>query len=74
MALLDARKVWDAVHKSPNGTSLRDHYAGLAMQGVIADGHTMWENPAFQADPEAIAGFAFRMADAMLVARDGTDA
>lgn len=51
---------------TPVGLSVRKYYAAKAMMGLIADGRTMWDNPAFQADPEAIADFAFRMADAML--------
>ena len=41
------------------GISLRDHFAGLAMQGLIAAG---WDN-------ERVGNLAYNIADAMLVER-----
>ena len=42
--------------------TLRDHYAGLAMQGMIANNGT---------NAEVLVRVAYKMADAMLAARDG---
>ena len=45
------------------GISLRDHFAGLAMQGLIAaDVRVVWDN-------ESIADLAYDQADAMLKER-----
>jgi hypothetical protein len=51
---------------SQTGMTLRQHYAGQAMMGVIGDGHTMWDSSMFQCDTDQIADFAFRMADSMI--------
>lgn len=51
------------------GMSLRDYFAAKAMQGLIADGHTMWDSQKFQGDRHTIAEWAYIMADAMLIAR-----
>ena len=51
------------------GMTLRDYFAAKAMNGICADGHTFWESPTFQGDPEAIAIKAYQIADAMLNAR-----
>jgi len=45
--------------------TLRDHYAGLAMQGLIA--RTDWDTDA----PDFYSNWAYEMADAMLKAREG---
>jgi hypothetical protein len=42
---------------------LRDHFAGLAMQGLIASG---WDN-------ERVGNLAYNMADAMLAEREKRD-
>ncbi len=44
------------------GMTLRDYFAGQAMEGMLAD-HTV------NAKPDRIAYLAYRMADAMLVER-----
>jgi hypothetical protein len=49
-------------HPGPIGITLRDHFAGLAMQGICASGPTILN--------EAIALEAFAIADAMLAERD----
>ena len=51
------------------GMTLRDYFAAKAMNGICADGHTFWESPTFQGDPEAVAIKAYQIADAMLKAR-----
>lgn len=43
------------------GITLLDHFAGLAMQGIIASGKTI--------TPENCASWAYKVADAMLTAR-----
>lgn len=48
------------------GMSLRDHFAGLAMQGMYANpGFTLVEDPAITVEDQ-IAEFAYKQADAML--------
>lgn len=45
------------------GASLRDHFAGLAMNGILS-------NQSFDdADKEEVAGMSYAIADAMLQAR-----
>lgn len=44
------------------GMSLRDHFAGLAMQGILSD-------PNIDITPERLAELAYLAADAMLEAR-----
>jgi hypothetical protein len=41
--------------------TLRDHYAGLAMQGILLDPTSKWEE---------IPHYAYELADAMLKARN----
>lgn len=45
------------------GTTLRDYFAARAMQGLVA-------NPETDGGREAIANWSYRMADAMLKARE----
>lgn len=61
----------DGFDKAQDGMTLRDYFASKAMQGLIADGHTMFESPRFQGDMTAVAQFAYEMADVMLKAREG---
>ena len=49
------------------GMSLRDHFAGLAMQGMFASDTESWNE---QGHWEARAGTAYAMADAMLARRE----
>lgn len=51
------------------GMLLRDYLAAKAMQGLIADSHTMWDSQKFQGDHHTIAEWAYIMADAMLKKR-----
>ena len=46
------------------GMTLRDHFAGLAMQGYLA------ANPTFECDLHKVADMAYEQADAMLEARE----
>ena len=46
------------------GMSLRDHFAGLAMQGKLACG--LWSHLA----PEQMASTAYQIADAMIAERE----
>lgn len=48
------------------GISLRDHFAGLAMQGIVACGKR-WPG---ETTPPEIAALAYRLADAMLKERE----
>ena len=48
-------------YHTQQGMSLRDHFAGLAMQGMLANG--------FDGTDEKLAGFAYQTADAMLAER-----
>jgi hypothetical protein len=53
-----------SVHNPYNpGMTLRDHFAGLAMQGFLADG------AAPSVSKETISEMAYAMADAMLLER-----
>lgn len=45
--------------------SLRDHFAGLAMQGMLGPNHPYGGRP-----EEFISAVAYRMADAMIAARE----
>jgi len=50
--------------KTYTGVSLRDHFAGLAMQGfMLADPESSWSY-------EECAKYAYKQADAMLEERD----
>jgi hypothetical protein len=51
------------------GMSLRDHFAGQALQGVIASRIPLENNTA--ANPQMYASAAYAIADAMLAARKG---
>lgn len=46
-------------YDSEMGMSLREHYAGLAMQAIIAHGKTLWE-------ADTVAEHAFKYAAAMV--------
>lgn len=58
------------------GMTLRDHFAGQAMQGLLARGlHYQTEganSPRHGLSEEDIAGHAYAMADAMLKVRDAS--
>jgi len=52
-----------------DGMTLRDYFAGQALQGMIAShglAHSAWNTAA----PDANASLAYQIADAMLAARD----
>ena len=51
---------WPEAYKHLNGMSLRDWFAGMAMQGMLADGIAHDGAPRF----------AYRLADAMLAERE----
>ena len=46
-----------------NGMTLRDYFAAKAMQGMVSE-------PSLRATPEEFASESYKMADAMLVARE----
>jgi hypothetical protein len=48
------------------GMSLRDWFAGLAMQGMVASPASQY----VQWSDQTVAGYAYNLADAMLAARD----
>ena len=48
------------------GMTLRDYFAAKAMQGLLAQSM----GSALQSDPDTGAQYAYRMADAMLAARE----
>lgn len=52
-------------HRIEMGISKRDYFAEKAMQGMLADS-------AFDGEPDEIALASFRMADAMLRAREAS--
>ena len=55
---------WNCAENTTGGMTLRDYFAAAALQGMLA-------NPDFNgASDAAVAGFAFRQADAMLAARE----
>ncbi len=50
------------------GMTLRDYFAAKAMQGLITSRHTDYENGWY--DEDLLAQSAYKMADAMLKARE----
>jgi glycerol kinase len=50
-----------------SGMTLRDYFAAMAMQGILSNAHLAKENPM---DRNLIAGTAYEVADAMMIARD----
>ena len=61
---LNPGESWREDQGDPNGMTLRDWFAGMALQGMLA-------NPDFNGASDAsVAGFAFRQADAMIKGRD----
>lgn len=51
-----------------NPFSLRDHFAGLAMQGLV--GKDNWDLEEFKQDPMRIAMWSYDIADEMLIERE----
>lgn len=49
-----------------HGMTMLDYFAAKAMQGVLADGHTMWDSHLFQGNPDAVAEFAYVVAASMI--------
>jgi len=61
----DTDKTWMEVHGGfAKDMTLRDYYAGRAMQGLIA--RTDWDTD----NPDFYSNWAYEMADAMLAARE----
>ena len=61
----DTDKTWMEVHGGyARDMTMRDYYAGLAMQGLIA--RTDWDTD----NPDFYSSWAYDMADAMLKARE----
>ena len=61
----DTDKTWMEVHGGyARDMTMRDYYAGLAMQGLIA--RTDWDTD----NPDFYSSWAYDMADAMLNARE----
>ena len=55
---------WNLAENTNHGITLRDWFAGMAMQGMLS-------NPDFNGASDAsVAGFAFRQADAMIEGRE----
>jgi len=50
-----------------SGMTLRDYFAAMAMQGILSNAHLAKENPM---DRHLIAGTAYEVARAMMIARD----
>lgn len=61
--LIDPSTPEDAVQPLHNGMTLRDHFAGLAMQGLLSD-------PNIKARPLDFAIRAYAMADALIEYRN----
>ena len=55
----DGGGAFPRTHNSESGMTLRDHFAGLAMQAVLSD-------EGFIGTPEQAATYAYSVADAML--------
>jgi hypothetical protein len=65
----ETNKTWVAVHGGyAKDMTLRDHFAALAMQGLIA--RTDWETD----DPDFYSSWAYDMADAMLAVNQSREA
>ena len=65
-------KVYPVVNQGnvyESGLSLLDHFAGLAMQGICADGHTFWDSSSMQGTPSNIAAVSYDVAEAMIERR-----
>ena len=56
------------INYDQNNISLRDHFAGLAMQGLV--GKPSWDLEQFKQDPKRIAAWSYDIADEMLVIRN----
>ena len=55
---------WNCAENTNHGMTLRDWFAGMALQGMLA-------NPDFNgANDASVAGFAYRQADAMIEGRE----
>lgn len=50
-------------------TTLRDYFAGMAMQGILAG----WDKPNCEFDPRAVASRAFTAADFMIARKRETE-
>jgi len=62
----ETNPTWKEVHGGfAKDMTMRDHYAGLAMQGMLA------ENGGGALGNDELAEFAWAVADAMLKAREG---
>lgn len=48
------------------GLTKREQFAAMALQGLISDGHTMWDNQSLQGNPINIAQLSVEMADALI--------
>jgi hypothetical protein len=65
----DTNKTWVAVHGGfAKDMTMRDHYAGLAMQGMLSN--EKLHKQILEAGQSWIEESAWAVADAMLVARD----
>ena len=65
-------KVYPVVNQGncyESGLSLLDHFAGLAMQGICADGHTFWDSSTIGGNPLSIAELSYQVAEAMMEKR-----
>lgn len=51
------------------GMTLRDWFAGMAMQGLCANKHTFWDSITLQGSPLRVAEQSFIIADAMIKER-----
>ena len=65
---VDQQGMAGVVHRSP-GMTLRDHFAGLAMQGLVAPQHADLLPFVRELLTKAVAECSYELADAMLKAR-----
>lgn len=59
----------DGMTRGFNGMSLRDWFAGQALNGIVANLHN-WKFEGKQMTPEEVCRIAFASADAMLIERN----
>ncbi|MBC3230729.1 hypothetical protein [Serratia fonticola] len=66
-------RYWDSSEMGGTGLTLRDHFAGLAMQGWLATYGEDMVHPAHRGNADDVARNAYALADAMLKARSEAD-
>ena len=65
----EGESIHDQWKNMNQGMTLRDHYAGLALQSILSRG----DNNSFRPPMRTLAKTAYNYADAMLKAREGVE-